>query len=564
MEYIFKNLREQNIADTRFNNNIMIIFLLLFLLSACVSTSDPSAPQLSPKNLIIADLQIVDCLLPGQVRNLGNSIYVTPRRPLMTTAADCKIRGGEFVAYDRADYKSALNVWLASAEAGDLAAQTNVGEIFEKGTAGQPNYDAAIIWYTKAANAGYSRAQFNLATLYEQGLGVEKNTLTALNWYRKSWGLPENNLIYQSAAYKEQKKIRGQLQNEIESKAGQIKLLNKQIQQLKSLSKNKSKDENKVGNINGLNHYQTDIQQLSALVKSLKSEKNASEQKHLNLPIFREPKSLNTTEDTSRNSLINSDTDLQFGKYYALIIANQNYQTIGNLNTPHNDALQLSKILQNKYGFAVQTLLDANNIQVMQAINDLNSILTEKDNLLIFYAGHGTRLNTGDSENGYWLPINADPPPTDTYWVSNEFITRHLARLKAKRVLIVADSCYAGLLSNQGNNLLMGSKPKYTQEYLRYKLAKKSRFVLSSGGDKPVLDSGSNGNSIFATAFLDQLDKNEGIMASSDLFLTISAQVSKKAEAVGVTQIPQLNAIKGSNHEAGDFFFIPTSFYQTN
>ncbi len=552
MEFTLKNSRCPNITDKRLNSKLMLLIVTFFLLPACENTSKPTLATIPPKNLMVADLQIVDCLLPGQVRSLGNNTYLTPRRPIMTTAVDCKIRGGEFVAYDRADYKSALNVWLASAKRGNLEAQTNVGEIFEKGSAGKANYQAAIIWYQKAADAGYARAQFNLATLYEQGLGVEKNSLLALNLYRKSWGLPENDLIYQSAAYKEQQQIKNQLQQEIESKAGQIKLLERQIQQLK---RDNSKDTN--------NQYKKDIQQLSDLVNNLKREKKNTKRNFLNLPIFREPQAAKLTENESVNIKDNNKNGLNFGKYYALIIGNQNYARIGNLNTPHNDAKQLAQILQSKYNFSVQTLLDANNIQVMQAINDLNSILTDKDNLLIFYAGHGTRLQSGDVEDGYWLPVNADPPPTNTYWVSNEFITRHLARLKAKRVLIVADSCYAGLLANQKNNLLMGVKANYTKEYLKYKLSKKARYVLSSGGDHPVLDNGSNGHSIFAAAFLEQLKNNQRIMAGPDLYLKISEQVSKKATAMGVIQVPQLSAIKGANHEAGDFFFIPTNFYNS-
>src|SRR5690606_35347632 len=95
----------------------------------------------------LAELQVVDCLLPGQVRRLGSSSYVAPRRPVHTTAADCRIRGGEYVEYDRADYRTALNVWMPAAEAGDPEAQANVGEIFERGLGGEPNYEAAAIWY---------------------------------------------------------------------------------------------------------------------------------------------------------------------------------------------------------------------------------------------------------------------------------------------------------------------------------------------------------------------------------------------------------------------------------
>ena len=59
-----------------------------------------------------ADLEIVDCFLPGQVRQLGNTSFLTQRRPIRTTSSECRIRGGEFVAYDRTDLQSALRIWM--------------------------------------------------------------------------------------------------------------------------------------------------------------------------------------------------------------------------------------------------------------------------------------------------------------------------------------------------------------------------------------------------------------------------------------------------------------------
>src|SRR3569832_66098 len=80
------------------------------------------------------DLLIVDCLLPGQVRKLGaNSMFMSARRPVRTAQADCEIRGGEFVASDRANYQPALKVWQGQAELGDADAQNYVGEIYLKG-----------------------------------------------------------------------------------------------------------------------------------------------------------------------------------------------------------------------------------------------------------------------------------------------------------------------------------------------------------------------------------------------------------------------------------------------
>jgi TPR repeat protein len=193
------------------------------LLCACASTP-PAAPGTNKGTatqgmVTRKDLEIVDCLLPGVVRSIGNTTYVTQRRPTRTTASDCHIRGGEYTAYDRSDSKSALRVWMAAAEAGDPDAQNNVGEIYERGLGGQPDFEAAVIWYQKAAEQGYARASFNLGTLYEQGQGVEKDRLKALNLYRKAWGLPEDNVMYASAARRENEQLRAELQKVIAEKA---------------------------------------------------------------------------------------------------------------------------------------------------------------------------------------------------------------------------------------------------------------------------------------------------------------------------------------------------------
>jgi hypothetical protein len=145
------------------------------------------------------DFLIVDCLLPGQMRKLGRvSTYMSARRPMRTTQSDCEIRGGEYVAYDRANYQTALKVWLEQATAGDAEAQNNVGEIYHKGLGTDPDYAKAAQWYAKAAAQGNRRAQINLGSLYEAGLGVEQDTGKALNFYRQGSGLSGDDLIYTS------------------------------------------------------------------------------------------------------------------------------------------------------------------------------------------------------------------------------------------------------------------------------------------------------------------------------------------------------------------------------
>ena len=529
---------------------ILVSTSCLALLNCNSSTPEQEAKN-APKNAI-ADLQVVDCLLPGQTRMLGNQTYLTPRRPALLTAADCKIRGGEYVAYDRADYKTALTVWMPSAEAGDAEAQANVGEIFERGLGAQANYEAAIIWYKKAAEQNNKRALFNLGTLYEQGLGVEKDKLIAMNYYRRAWGMPEDSLVFQDAVDAETQALKAALNSEIEKKSNQISALQMQISQLSTQLK-KSKDKNLEGQLAGLQDLIAELKTSNqGNVKQLAAYQAQDSQRKLRTPTV--VKKNKKHFDKEAQALIKSD--INFGKYYALIIGVEEYDNMSSLDTPVNDVDSIASLLEEKYGFTVEKVINANNISIMEAINNLNQQLKEEDNLLIFYAGHGYRLQNEHVESGYWLPTNADAPPRDTNWVSNEFVTRHLARLKAKRVLIVADSCYAGLLSESPDFLLAGNNSN-DLEFIKYKANKRSRLLLTSGGDQPVLDSAGDKHSIFAKAFIETLSNNDEIMTGPQLFKSVHDQVVEESAKADFPQEPQYKAIKGAGHEVGEFFFIP-------
>jgi hypothetical protein len=168
----------------------------------------------------VEELYIVDCLLPGQVRQMGgNFTYLSARRPIRTTAKDCAIRGGEYVAYDRANYATALKVWLPAAQQGDVNAMNYVGEIYEQGLGVEPDYPLAAEWFRKAADKGHSPSMINLGSLYEAGRGVPQDLTQAMNWYRKASGLTTGTLelvtqeeeARRKAAAEETERLRGEV-----------------------------------------------------------------------------------------------------------------------------------------------------------------------------------------------------------------------------------------------------------------------------------------------------------------------------------------------------------------
>lgn len=491
-------------------------------------------------------LQIVDCLLPGQVRVVGGRTYLTPRRPTRTTAADCGARGGEYLAYDRADYRSALNVWLETAQSGDAQAQTMIGEIYERGLGAEPNYELAREWYLRAAEQGYARAQFNLGTLYEQGFGVEANRLEALNWYRLASGLSEDSVIFRSAASAEQAELRAELQAQVGQRDRQIAVLGSQLDTLSAELESTQRDTTEV---------ETELETLRVLLDQLRSQR-ADDQRALDaivaVPNEEGVEPLDSFENAEQIRYRRRD----FGRFYALIIGIQDYELLDDLTSPVYDVEQIAAVLTENYGFSVRTLVNRNQIEVMRAINELNETLREDDNLLIYFAGHGSRLRSGVRETGYWLPTNAEPAPDDTLWVPNEFVSRHLGRIDARRVLVVSDSCYAGMLGDDPGYVMVGNG-HYSDEYIEWKMPKRARLVLASGEDSPVVVTETQGHSVFARALLDVLESNEQVLTAPELFLRVRQRVRESVATVGSGVEPELKVIKDAGHEVGDFFFVP-------
>jgi len=178
-----------------------IATILVFVsFTGCSTTTQDARNGVNDKAGIAVDkLVLVDCVLPGKVRKLGAlNTFVTPRQPARLHASECSIRGGEYTAYDRTNLTSSINVWTPLAQQGDATAQNYLGEIYELGVSGNPDYQLAALWFQRAAEQGLKAAQVNLGFLYESGKGVAQDKAKALNLYRLAADLQDDQLEYMS------------------------------------------------------------------------------------------------------------------------------------------------------------------------------------------------------------------------------------------------------------------------------------------------------------------------------------------------------------------------------
>lgn len=684
--------------------NYFSLCLIILFLTGCLQSEgmdsssghlDHNWSQTSILNTPEDSYLEVDCLLPGQVRKLGAMTYISPRRPAKTTAIDCEIRGGEYVAYDRANPDSALAIWMGEAQKGNPVAQTYVGEIYMRFPTTAPRYELARKWFKKAADKGLKRAQINLGYLYENGLGGKEDIGKAVVWYSKASGADAQNILQQYRLSAKQKEDLELLKQENKNSVRQLKKLNielekanhtlnstrdelasrtlnlkkqresmleqeqviveakRELSQLnfaekpaleKELSKmqvlllEKEQDLTKkqhevtalsrqVDDFNQQTQsYQKNLKQLNERIKTLPGPKieildpqllqtrgvivasvdeqvpsrlitgkvwapaglskvtvNDKVTKVDNEGFFRIKTLIQSLDNNvvivayDRNNrsdqvefvlspdtrtvntegkVVNEKRPIAFGNYHALIIGNNKYNHLPKLKTAVYDAQEVSRVMRDKYGFQVVTLLDADRKTILSRLNAFRKTLTEKDNFLIYYAGHGTLEEKNTI--GYWLPVDAALDDS-TNWLRTDDVTGIMNLISAKQILVIADACYSGIMTRTAMTRLESGKSEDSYDQWLKKMATyKSRIVISSGEIKPVLDGGGGGHSVFARAFLETLQDNRDILLGIDLHRAIAERVITASTDIGMEQVPQYAGLNRAGHELGDFILVPS------
>jgi hypothetical protein len=231
-------------------------------------------------------------------------------------------------------------------------------------------------------------------------------------------------------------------------------------------------------------------------------------------------------------------------KYHALLIGVSEYQYAGpglqNLEMPVKDAEELYTMLISRYAFEpanVMLLKNPTNEEIVNQFERLAETVKDKDNLLIFYAGHGIYDKAKDF--GYWLPADAKTTSRSA-WISNSIIKDYIGAIKAKHILLLTDACFGGSIfkTRSAASTIMRFNEAYKNT---------SRKALTSGNLSEVPD-----KSVFIKFLLKTLSEN------NDVFLPASALFSRIYEPVlnNAVATPQFGVVQGTGDEGGDFVFI--------
>jgi hypothetical protein len=232
---------------------------------------------------------------------------------------------------------------------------------------------------------------------------------------------------------------------------------------------------------------------------------------------------------------------VKFDKGRALVIGVANYSEISCLpDAVLNDARDVASMLQSDAycGFPatnVRLLLDdqATLSAIKGALADLASAADPDDTVVIFFSGHGARFLQGTTETSALVSFDSKCSDLLSTTLTEADFSAALAKIKAKRLLVLIDACHAG-----GAGVLKGDG----DGDIRFGFDEKSLQRLAEGAGRVIMASSratetslvlpGARNSVFTSKLLEALrgkarTVGDGLIRVFDVFNYVAEQVAR-------------------------------------
>ena len=492
-------------------------------------------------------------------------------------------------------HEEAAKWFQKAAEQGHTMAQTNLGEMYRNGYGVKQDYKIAVDWYTKATAKGNAMAQSNLGEMYRNGTGVNKDATRAVSWFQKSaaqgnklgirnlhqiltlagYATGPNNEVYDDATrLAADSYLKDHPKTEVETATDQQSNPLLVVMDEKSEAKDTTPptinlNQDNLGNpgdaeqktIQGQALDESGVAKLVVNGKEITLDpegrfrtdvvlapgKNAIDIVATDTKLNEARKSIVLERSIKQNTPPPVAAPLQTGRYYALLIAVQDYAKGGfpDLTYPANDVIKVKGLLE-EYRFNdkdITLLINPGREKILDALDELNEKITPQDNLLIYFSGRG--VWDKESTQGYWLPANARKN-RKARWLSHATLLDYIKGFKAKHTLLVADAGFSDGMYTQKNKAEQTGRDVAAL----YQLTSRSILTAPQGAensDKSMLNLG----------FVQQLEQNKDTYLSAhDLFIKVKGPLGDKGAA---QNLPEYGSIQGVGDQGGEFIFVRSS-----
>jgi WD40 repeat protein/energy-coupling factor transporter ATP-binding protein EcfA2 len=273
----------------------------------------------------------------------------------------------------------------------------------------------------------------------------------------------------------------------------------------------------------------------------------------------------------------------------------KNSKDIHQLNTAVSDANAVADLLETKYPYQAtdknpKIIRLLNEKATLTGIRDLlhtrlpNELKpTDKDRLIVYFAGHGLPKNSDEGPKGYLVPQDAEIGQEKSFLPMQE-VYDALVKLNCHHLLVVLDCCFAGTFRWATSRKLIAQLPTIHKEhYDRFIRYPAWQVITSAAYDQEALDFvklnadrrgqvDNQPHSPFALALLEALQDGlpdaqgkqyhkadftkDGVVTAHELIVYLNDRVSELSKA---RQVPGLYPLK-QEYDKGEFVFVKPDF----
>ena len=228
---------------------------------------------------------------------------------------------------------------------------------------------------------------------------------------------------------------------------------------------------------------------------------------------------------------------------YALIIANEEYQFVDDVNFAAHDGEVFKEYCIKTLGIPERQIRYCANASygvISGGVDWLKYALNnfEGCKAIVYYCGHGIPdEKTGDA---YIIPVDGKGTNTTTCYSLNTLYST-LANTKASNITYFMDACFTG--ANKEGSMLVAARG-VAREAKKEVLEGKSVVFSASSGDETAMTYPEKGHGLFTYFLLKKLQETQGNVSYSDLANYINKNVKK--EAFLINEKPQTPVVATS------------------
>ena len=256
-----------------------------------------------------------------------------------------------------------------------------------------------------------------------------------------------------------------------------------------------------------------------------------------------ERRSIDATTQSDVDINIPQNTIQKNSNTFVVIIANEDYQRVSDVQYANNDGKLFAEYCQKTLGLPqnhVMVYNDAtlgNMLGAVSRIKEIGEAYNGKVNVVLYYAGHGIPDET--SKDAYLLPVDGDGSSVRTCYKQSELYSE-LASIKAESIVVFMDACFSGSL--RGDGMLASARGVAIK-------AKKSNPVgnmvvfSAAQGDETAYPYKEQRHGMFTYYLLKKLQETKGEATLGEISDYVTREVRKQSIVInGKMQTPTLTS----------------------